>query len=102
MSRETAIWLDNREFRVCYPPSTRWRELPGVYIFAGVNQDDEWHPLYVGQTESLAKRLATHEKWLAAELRGATHIHARVVSDRERRLWLEKELVVRYQPLLNQ
>lgn len=92
-------WLD-AEFGV-YGPSTRWNEVPGVYIFAGVNQRDEWYPLYVGQTQSLARRLGNHDKWLEARRLGATHIHARTVRDQRLRLSLERRLVLAFQPSLN-
>ena len=58
-------------------------------------------PLYIGNTESLSERLPTHEKWSAAQLLGATHIHARVERVRETRVALEKELVAAHLPKLN-
>lgn len=97
---ETAIWLD-LTFEVHHPDRVRWNEVPGVYVFAGLDRFREWSPLYVGQTGSLAERLTTHEKWSEASRLGATHIHVRVVQDEESRLALEERLIHAYHPQMN-
>jgi hypothetical protein len=30
-------------------PGASWKEVAGVYIFAGINQANQWVPLYIGQ-----------------------------------------------------
>ena len=95
----TAAWKGH-DFYV-YANNANWRDVPGVYIFAGLHQEGEWYPLYIGKTESLSERLPTHEKWSDAQLLGATHIHARVERVRETRVALEKELVAAHLPKLN-
>lgn len=84
-----------------YPPDARWPEAGGLYIFAGVNPKGEWYPLYIGQAESLAERLTTHENWPEAAQQGATHIHAQTVEDPDLRVSLERHLIKLYQPRLN-
>ncbi len=79
----TASWLGH-EFTV-YQPDDNWREVGGLYIFAGLVSDEQgkslWRPFYIGQTQNFAERLPTHEDWPEAELLGATHIHAMVLQD---------------------
>ena len=51
---DKVLW-GGQEFTV-YEPDTNWKDVPGVYIFAGPRDtvaDRFWYPLYVGQTESL-------------------------------------------------
>ena len=60
-----------------------------------------WTALYVGQTESLAARLPTHERWLEATRLGATHIHVRVEPLAMLRAAMEQQLIQTYQPRLN-
>ena len=96
---DKANW-NNVEFSV-HKPDTSWKDSAGLYIFAGVNPQNKWVALYIGQTSSLAERLATHERWSEAARLGATHIHARVVTNQAERDTLEKHLIQAYQPRLN-
>lgn len=96
---DKATW-QNVEFSV-HQPNTSWKDSAGIYIFAGVNQQNKWVALYIGQASSLAARLATHERWLEAAQLGATHIHARIVAHQTERDALEKQLIQAYQPRLN-
>lgn len=79
----------------------KWNAVPGLYIFAGTNPAGEWYPLYIGQAESLAERIPTHERWQEARQLGATHVHALVVRDKAQRCAAEAELIRAYQPRLN-
>ncbi|TXT21074.1 MAG: hypothetical protein FD138_4110 [Planctomycetota bacterium] len=88
------------EFSVC-TQDANWRDLPGVYIFCGINHQQRWIAHYVGQTDSFAERLPNHERWLEARQLGATHVHARVVSPMATRDQVERELIRGYQPRLN-
>jgi excinuclease UvrABC nuclease subunit len=82
-------------------PGASWKEVAGVYIFAGINQANQWVPLYIGQASSLAARLATHERWSEAKRLGATHIHARAVAKQSDRDAIERALIEAFQPHLN-
>jgi excinuclease UvrABC nuclease subunit len=81
--------------------SANWRAIAGLYIFAAKNSEGKWFPLYVGQAESLAARLPTHERWQEAVRLGATHVHARVVLEESTRCEVESQLIQAYQPRLN-
>ena len=88
---------------VAYPcTTTGWNDLPGIYIFAGLDDTRQWWlAKYVGQTNSLSARLANHERMHDAQNSGATHIHACVIRDASMRLNLEESLIRAYSPPLN-
>ena len=92
-------WL-TYEFDV-YPPNTTWNDVPGIYIFAGLNAAGRWRAYYIGQAKSFKDRLSNHDQWDAAVRLGATHIHARVVQQQADRDRIEAELIGAYQPTLN-
>lgn len=96
---DKVTWL-TYEFNV-HIPNVSWNDVAGIYIFTGVNQANQWVPLYIGQASSLADRLANHERWQEAVRLGATHIHARTVSQQATRNLIEQELIQAYQPRLN-
>lgn len=104
MSSSNAVRWNGHPFHV-YPepdPANRtWLDSPGLYIFAGLDPGERWLPLYVGASESLARRLANHDQWTAAQELGATHIHAAVVQKKRERAMLEKALITTYLPPLN-
>ena len=84
--------------------NTTWPDLPGVYMFVGVNQNDEWFPLYVGRTirDTLAQRLASHRRLREAKRLGAVTIHLVVRSSPAGRKSLEQRLYDAYDPRMNQ
>ena len=89
-------------FTVYDPAHTTWNNIPGVYIFAGLDASGRWwHARYIGQTQSFSNRLPRHEKWRSAAQQGATHIHTRVVQDEYERIAIESTLIQSYQPALN-
>ena len=92
-------WL-TYDFEV-YDTNTTWNDVPGLYIFTGLNQDNLWVPLYVGQAGSFADRLPGHERWEEARQLGATHVHARVERLAANRDTAEALLIEHYQPVLN-
>lgn len=94
-----AIWV-GYVFNV-YQPGGYWYDVGGVYIFAGQNSMGQWVALYVGETQSFARRLASHERWPEAQRLGATHIHARREDSTWQRQVLEQTLIRTFQPRLN-
>ena len=93
------VWLQ-REFGV-FEMDGKWNDIPGVYVFAGVNASDKWHAIYVGQASSFAQRMSAHERWVEARREGATHVHAHVCRQQTERDNLEKALIQSYGPPLN-
>ena len=88
-----------------YDTNTTWKDAPGNYIFAGRDQQNQWVPLYIGETGSLRDRLSPidrHEKWPCARRNGATHVHAHVNQDgiQERRKE-ESDLIDAHNPRCN-
>ena len=93
------VWLQH-EFEVV-EMSSRWQDVPGVYIFAGVNQNNRWQALYVGQASSFAQRMPGHERWAEAVRAGATKVHALVVRQQADRDRMEQALIRACNPRLN-
>ena len=78
------------------------KDAPGNYIYAKETSPGTWRPLYIGQTGSLRKRLASHEKEISATRWGATHIHVHLSSqDDDVRQLEEADLIARFNPPLN-
>lgn len=93
------IW-SSYEF-TSYTTNSSWNDVAGVYIFCGINAQNQWVPLYVGQAESFRDRFSSHEQWISAMRQGATHVHVRVVPQAAMRDVIERELIQAYQPRLN-
>ncbi len=89
------------EFTV-YTHDAAWNQTAGLYIFTYLGTDNLWHSLYVGQVDSFADRLPSHEKWSQALQLGATHVHALVVPLEANRDKWEKMLIQHLQPPMNQ
>ena len=78
------------------------RDAPGNYILVR-REPTQWVPLYIGQTQNLAARLAEHHhQWHCARRQGLTHIHAHITLDgAETRLAEEIDLINHYRPVCN-
>lgn len=92
-------WL-NYDFGI-YRQDGPWKDIGGVYIFSGVNQDNIWVPVYIGQADSFKNRMPCHERWPEAIKLGATNVHAMVVKNESERAQIERALIQAYQPRLN-
>lgn len=97
---QTETW-GGYAFTVYPHDSTTWNNVAGIYIFVGVNRENQWTPLYVGQCDSFQVRIPSHEKWEKAQSLGAKHVHAMVVSRQADRDLIEKALIQAYRPPLN-
>ena len=96
---DTVQWL-GQDFYV-HPHNANWSTAAGVYIFCGVNQQNQWTAFYIGQANSFQDRLPSHEMWNKAQSLGATHVHVKVESQQSQRDSLEEELIEAYRPPLN-
>jgi len=85
-----------------YPIGTTFLDQPGNYIYARQSSPGRWVPAYVGQTASLADRLADHEKEGCALRHGASHIHCHTTPGGEAvRLAEESDLIAKWRPPCN-
>jgi hypothetical protein len=76
-----------------YPFGTALKAEPGNYIYARLNAQNQWVPLYIGETDDLESRVATHEKRECVRRNGVTHIHAHLTpGGRSQRLAEETDL----------
>jgi len=81
---------------------TKFKDAPGNYIYTKVTRPGYWRPVYIGQTSSLADRLANHEKEVCTKRNGATHIQAHTSSDSEKtRRKEEDDLISKWDPVCN-
>jgi predicted GIY-YIG superfamily endonuclease len=77
-----------------YAFGTALKAEPGNYIYAKLNDKNQWAPLYIGETDDLENRVATHEKRECVRQNGVTHIHAHLTPG-ERSVRLEEETDIR-------
>ena len=83
-----------------YEQMPTWNNVPGLYIFARPTTGG-WNAVYIGQADSFADRIPTHERLQEAVQLGATQIHALVVHSKVERGRLERQLIQWLQPHLN-
>ena len=79
------------------PIGTSYKDIPGVYMFCKLASNGKWDVVYVGETDSLWRRLTNelkaHHSIRSAISHGATHICTlHVPGDRSRRLYIETDL----------
>jgi predicted GIY-YIG superfamily endonuclease len=85
-----------------HPIGRSFNEKSANYIYAKKVSPGEWVPVYIGQTQNLAERIADHEKEACAEQNGATHIHAHASSRSEKdRRAEESDLIGKWDPVCN-
>jgi len=77
-----------------YPIGTSLKADAGNYIYAKLNAKNQWAPLYIGETDDLDSRVATHEKRECVKRNGGTHIHAHL-TDGDRSVRLAEETDIR-------
>jgi hypothetical protein len=100
-SMNDKVQWSSHEFTVYQHGGTEWHSVAGIYIFAGPNSANQWIALYVGQCDSFADRIPSHEQWAAAVRLGATRVHAMAVPLAASRDRIEAELIRTFQPRLN-
>ena len=85
----TALWSgqSGKKYKYCiYPVGTSFNDVPGNYIFVIETGPHTWIPVYIGETDSLHRRLSnpeSHEKWPCIRRYGGTHIHIHESSTNE-------------------
>lgn len=103
MAKKVTCNWDGTRFNVYEMEGGTWKDLAGIYIFAGKNRNDRWQAKYIGQTSSFEERMTpSHKKWSPAIRHGATHVHTVAVVDEDERLRLEADLIETFQPPLNE
>lgn len=83
----TIMWsgISGKEYKYWIQPiGTSFKPVAGNYIFAEETKPHEWTPIYVGETDSLQRRLTpNHEKMPCIKRYGGTHVHTHTSSDDE-------------------
>ncbi|EGY24564.1 hypothetical protein DA2_3180 [Desulfovibrio sp. A2] len=88
-----------------YTKDTAFNDISAVYSFVkrfknttgGYTQT----PLYIGESEQLGTRIASHEKWPCADKNGCTHISVMAIKGEKARLAAETDLINGYDPVCN-
>ncbi len=85
-----------------HPVNARFRKIAGNVVFARKTAEDEWEPLYIGQTRNFDFGFADEQKENCARKNGATHVHVHFSSPDEPVRNAEKEdLVAKWKPVCN-
>lgn len=85
-----------------HPIGTLLKAEPGNYIFAKLNGEGLWEPVYIGETEDLSSRFDDHHAKSCIVRNGATHVHAHLTyGDRYVRLGEETDLRSNYRTHCN-
>ena len=85
-----------------YKIGTPFKDEPGNYIFVKQTSPNKWSPIYIGETDSLARRIPNHEKLPCVERNGGTHICVHTSSSNETaRRSEESDLLNKWNPPCN-
>lgn len=106
--KSTVTWLDSQgkvyEYEV-FVIGHEFERLPGNYMFARFVDQNNWAPVYIGDTHNLNytlnKDIAFHPQIQCIQTAGATHIQAHVSTDRHRRQKEARDLINMWRPVCN-
>ena len=105
MAEKTIMWsgASGKEYKYwIHPIGTSFKDTPGDYIFAKETAPDRWAPVYIGETDSLKKRLSNHEKMPCVKRYGGRHVHVHTSSaDEKTRTAEESDLLKKWDPPCN-
>lgn len=96
----TGISGKNYQFDV-YPKSLNWNSVPGVYIILKKNPSGNFGTIYVGETDNLGERISGHYKLNCFERNGWTHLGFLHEKDGNRRLFIEQDILQKYNWVCN-
>jgi hypothetical protein len=69
---------------------------PGNYIFAKVNAENKWVPIYIGIGDLGDRVTDNHHQWACIRSKGATHVHVHLNAVESARLAEERDLLANY------
>ena len=81
------------------PPN--FKAVAGNYIFAKLNAQGRWEPVYIGHTGDLSERFDNHHAMPCIRRNNATHIHAHTSGGEADRLAEEADLLANFNPPCN-
>lgn len=89
-----------------HDPAVVWNAVEGNYVFAIITPSGisrVAHPLYIGTTDSLQRRMNEHRDnvWADVHRHGANGVLARVIVNERERLAEEEDLIRNYNPVPN-
>ena len=100
---DEVVWTGESGTRYTYYvhswPTSFTNAEPGNYIFCKLNAQNQWEPIYIGQTGDLSERFDSHHAMDCIDREGATHIHVHLNSSAEEtRREEERDLIDSYDP----
>ena len=106
LRRKIAYWLGDSGATYIFYVYDLEESIPdtaGVYIFTGYSEViRNWHALYIGESNIVRQRVATHDLLTLAVDVGATHVHIKSIdSGRDVRRVIERDLIRKHDPALN-
>lgn len=69
---------------------------PGNYIYAYVNSENKWAPIFIGEGELSERVGPLHPQAICIAAKGATHIHVHANASEQHRLAEVKDLLGMY------
>lgn len=106
--RENYWWLGRSGFNwitTIYPLFYDFADTPAVYLMVRRNWDGTRSPIYIGQTDSLRRRMMEHtkDKLARAYRLGANELHVHLLAETEnQRLLVENDLRNRHPTPINE
>ena len=64
----------------------------GGYIYAKIDQDNTWQPIYIGQGDIGVRCTQSHHEIECIDSKGATHVHLKLTADEYTRKSQERDL----------
>jgi len=99
VSPEPVFWFGASGTRYEFelnPLGVAYHPRPGVYIFCRPLGQGQWDPIYIGETDNFARRIANelsaHHRWQCIRAAWATHICTLHVPNATERLRIEADL----------
>jgi hypothetical protein len=68
----------------------------GGYIYAKIDQDNTWQPIYIGQGDIGVRCTQSHHQIECIDSKGATHVHLKITADECIRKSQERDLLAAY------
>jgi hypothetical protein len=77
-------------------PASFGPDQPGNYIYAKLNSEGKWVPVYIGEGDLADRSGSGHHKAECIKRKGATHFHCHKNASEENRKKEEADLLLRY------
>lgn len=84
-----------------YQKHLSWNSVAGVYLILRKNQNGNYLPIYVGETENLGERFQDHHKMACFEKNGWTNLGFLHEKNEHNRLAIEQDILKNFNWICN-